>query len=46
MTQTFGVFIIDETLIGIDYNLVEEDISGVNQMEEELESINNTEEFK
>lgn len=38
--------IIDETLIGIDYNLVEEDISGVNQMEEELESINNTEEFK
>jgi hypothetical protein len=38
--------IIDETLVGIDYNLVEEEISGVNRMEEELETINDTEEFK
>jgi len=37
--------IIDETLRGIDYNLVEETISGINQMQEEVETINEHEEM-
>lgn len=37
--------IINETLTGIDHSLVEEQISGINRMEEELETINSTEEF-
>ena len=32
--------VMTDTLEGIDYNLVEEDISGINQMEEGIESIN------
>jgi hypothetical protein len=32
--------VMTDTLQGIDYNLVEEDISGINQMEEGIESIN------